>query len=309
MQQRGGIGMSRYQETDYVAWAKPASETEQTKIDNAINMVKLAIDGESRLSALDIEVFPQGSYANNTNVRLESDVDVCVMSKSVFFYGSSFGLDVSQCGYTNAALSYAEYRNLVKEAIVKKFGCDNVTVGNKSFKIKSNSYHVHADVVPSFEYRNHHSVWDYYEGIKFICNQGQSIVNYPKMHIKNGIEKNNKTNYSYKKLVRILKRVKNIMSSEKLIDPNKITSFLVESLIWHVPNYIITDSDTWGETIREALVYLYNRTKEQQMEGQQECSSWSEICGILNLFDNTRKWAITDANLFVLNAWQYLGFK
>ena len=69
----------RYTESTLSTWCAPASNTEEEKIENTINMIRSAIDNWHELDGLDIEVFVQGSYANNTNVRTSSDVDVCIM--------------------------------------------------------------------------------------------------------------------------------------------------------------------------------------------------------------------------------------
>ncbi len=75
-----------FDEAKLKSWCLPPSSTEQEKINNAINMIKSAIDGSQELEDLDIEIFVQGSFANNTNVKASSDVDVCIMLKSTFFY-------------------------------------------------------------------------------------------------------------------------------------------------------------------------------------------------------------------------------
>ena len=85
---------------------------------------------------------------------------------------------------------------------------------------------------------------------------GKEIKNYPKEHIRNGITKNNDTNYEYKKLVRIMKHIKNEMVDDKKTNGDIITSFLVECLVWNIPNSIITGYNTWTETIKQAIIYL-----------------------------------------------------
>ena len=93
----------------------------------------------------------------------------------------------------------------------------------------------------------------YIEGIRFISNSGITVSNYPKDHIANGIQKNNATNYGYKKLVRIFKRLRNEMVDAGLADGEKITSFLIECLVWNVPNNIITGYSNWTTILRQAI--------------------------------------------------------
>ena len=46
--------------------------------------VQAALHGSRHLAGLDYEVFLQGSHANDTNIRGDSDVDIVVMLKTTF---------------------------------------------------------------------------------------------------------------------------------------------------------------------------------------------------------------------------------
>ena len=63
--------MSKFSEETFGHWQRPASESEEQRISNAISMVKDAINASGELRSKNIEVFVMGSYANNTNVRAE----------------------------------------------------------------------------------------------------------------------------------------------------------------------------------------------------------------------------------------------
>jgi|HubBroStandDraft_6_1064221.scaffolds.fasta_scaffold2372913_1 hypothetical protein len=54
-------------------------------------MVRDAVDSYKTLSDRGVRFIPQGSYHNNTNVRQESDVDICVCCTSTYFvdFGSA----------------------------------------------------------------------------------------------------------------------------------------------------------------------------------------------------------------------------
>ena len=62
-------------------WCKPASKTESQKCENALRMIKDAIRESDELKEMNIQIVPKGSYHNNTNVRLNSDVDIAVVLK------------------------------------------------------------------------------------------------------------------------------------------------------------------------------------------------------------------------------------
>ena len=74
----------RYTESTLLSWTAPLSATEERRAENTIRMIREAINSDVDLKSMDIEVFTQGSFANNTNVRSESDVDVCVMVRDTF---------------------------------------------------------------------------------------------------------------------------------------------------------------------------------------------------------------------------------
>lgn len=77
--------MSDNWEDKFTSWASPPGQTEQTKCDNAVSVIHNAIDASSALSSRAITVFAQGSYRNRTNVRADSDVDVCVLCRDSMF--------------------------------------------------------------------------------------------------------------------------------------------------------------------------------------------------------------------------------
>ena len=186
--------MSRFSEQTLRSWERPASENEEQRISNAIRMIKDAIDSSENLKFRrnNIEIFIQGSYANNTNVRSNSDVDVCIMLKEPFFSIYPNGMQRENYGFVADSYSFNEFRIDLLNALQSKFS--NVVAGNKSLKISSNSYRVEADAIPAFQYRNYevnnsYSSDNFVEGIKFYTANSTEVINYPKQHIANGKEK------------------------------------------------------------------------------------------------------------------------
>ena len=59
----------RYSEEALQSWIKPLSATEETRVENTIGMIKDAIERSGLSSKYEYEIFAQGSYANNTNVK------------------------------------------------------------------------------------------------------------------------------------------------------------------------------------------------------------------------------------------------
>lgn len=297
----------RYTETTLKTWIAPLSQTEEQRVENTVKMIKDAVLSYSKLYGCTIEVFAQGSYANNTNVRHDSDVDICVMCKSTFFPNYVDGMIDKDYGHSEGSISYADYKKYVIDALKLKFGSSAVTVGNKSIKIKENSYHVNADVVPAFQYRDYKIISSkaenkFVEGIKYIATDGTVVINYPKIHIDNGKQKNNQTNMRYKRLVRIMKRIKNNMQEEGKVDSTKITSFLIECLVWNVPNSTINSAITWENMVRDAIAYLWNAIKEERHK------EWGEVSEKLYLFHSSRKWTAKETQDFLYDMYNYLQY-
>ena len=110
--------MSRDWEQTFFGWGGAPGATEQTKAENAERAVRKAIDASTKLSAKSIEIFTQGSYANRTNVRQDSDVDICVLYTGAFFpdYSLSEGLNGSVLGHSDGTYFYPEFKNDVEGA-------------------------------------------------------------------------------------------------------------------------------------------------------------------------------------------------
>lgn len=300
--------MSRFSEETLKGWERPASKSEEQRISNTIRMIKEAINSSEVLKSRrnNIEVFIQGSYENNTNVRVNSDIDVCVMLKLPFFTLYPIGYDRSDYGFTSGDYSFNQFKRDLFEALNNKF--PEVKAGNKSLKITNSSHRVEADAVPAFQYRNYrqigsHNSNKFIEGIKFYSNNAKEVINYPKQHIRNGKIKNEATQRRYKRLVRVVKRIRHQMIKESKPVDNAISSFLIECLIWNLPNEIIV-IDCPTERLKQTMICLHNATLDEN-----RCREWKEVSNILPLFDNTRKWNILKTNLFIRQMWHYLEFK
>lgn len=232
----------RYTESQLEGFTKPISESEKQRCENMIRMIKDAIQTyyiETRDSKMDLnnfEIFLQGSYANNTNVKQNSDVDICVMYKNVFYHEmpQGYSLDAS---YITSDLDYFEIRELVKKALVMKFGPSRVSDKNKAIHVQANTYTTDGDVVVAFQYRKYTDSINYKEGIYYkALYDNSTVINYPKIHISNGNTKNIETNHMYKKMVRIFKRIMYDMQNDNIYVSKEAKSFVLECMVYNIPN-------------------------------------------------------------------------
>ncbi|MEO2255401.1 nucleotidyltransferase [Paenibacillus amylolyticus] len=245
-------------------YSQPLSNTEDQQCKNAINMVvnsikplgfqeksasleKMYSDTYSYYQVLEsasdnrrIKVFLQGSYANNTNVRTQSDVDIAVVEEDIFTTHYRQGVSDANYGFVNAQPRSQSFKDEIEIALTNTFGTD-VSRENKSIKINGNTYRKDADAVPCRRYKDFSL--DYYDkptnyvgGIVIYADSGEQIINYPEQHIKNGKEKNVSTNHYYKKMVRIMKKMRYLMKDKGVSSANGVSSFALESLLWNIPN-------------------------------------------------------------------------
>lgn len=286
-------------EQTFTAWSKRSSLTEEQKCENAVRMIKDAIQAHDGLSLLNIDFLPQGSYHNNTNVRLNSDVDICVRLHSTFFYELPDGATKEDFGIIPSPYTFSEYQTAIKEALEAKFGCASVTQGNKAFDVHSNSYRVDADVVACFEHRRYTGKGRYITGTQFYASNGSKVVNFPEQHYSNGVTKNTETARRFKRVVRILKRLKMQMEDDGVTGLENISSFLIECLVWNAPNECFNTS-TYKEDTENVIGYLFNHTKDIML-----CREWGEVSDLLYLFHPGRKYTAEEVNSFIVRAYAH----
>ena len=296
--------MPKFNEQAFTNWTKPPSETEKSKLENSEKMVREAITSDEKLKKKTTETFGQGSYANKTNVRLNSDIDINVQYQSGFYFELPEGKVRSEFGLNSpSSYSFEEFKNDVENALVAKFGRSEVIRGDKCITIKESSTRIETDVVPTWLFKRYNNQGSYVTGAKFYTDKGKGIVNYPKQHISNGKDKNADTSRRFKRLTRLHRKLRYQMINDGEPINENITSFLLECLVWNVPNYIMNDHETWTERLKESIRFLYNNTKEDK-----DCSEWGEVSELLYLIRPSRKWSRQDINQYMLHLWNYLKF-
>jgi hypothetical protein len=268
-------------------------------------MIKKAIDASSALNDRNIRVFTQGSYRNDTNVRADSDVDIAVCCQSLIHPDYSHAPDVNdqRAGLVDSDYNAAQLRVDVGAALRSYFGSTGVSAGDKAFDVHSNSYRVDADVVPCIEHRLYSSASSYRTGTSIFPVSGGVINNWPDQNYRNGVAKNNATSANFKKLVRILKNLRNYMHEEGHPQAGPIPSYLIECLAWNVPNegFIHT---SYAEDVNYILTHLYENTLDSSASHE-----WTEINDVKYLFRDGQPWTRTAVNNFLGSAILFLGME
>lgn len=293
-------------ESTFGEWSKPPGKTEKERCERVKRTIEDSIESDATLGARAVQTFVQGSYRNRTNVRQDSDVDVCALCDNVFFYHLPEGVTPQQAGLTSPSnYKFGEYKNDVGRALMNKFGRDNVSRGKKAFNISENSSRVDADVAPCFGYRLYRlykpGYLRYYEGTALIADNTEYLLtNFPQQQYDNGVEKNNDTDRRFKKAVRIIKKLCNEMEDIGYASTKNMSSFLIENLIWNSNNRWF-DSRSLQLMTKNILAHLWKHTKEDIT-----CKHWTEENGIKPLFRSTQKWKRIQVNQFLWDAWHYI---
>ena len=187
------------------------------------------------------EFYLQGSYRNDTNIRVDSGVDVVLELTSAFRPDASALSQYEQgllaSSFQPASHDWNDFRRETLRALEAGFGKGMVSQGNKSIKLRADPPRLAADVVVCIGHRQYTSRYSYVEGITFWALRDKRwIVNYPKEHYKNGAAKSSRTWDRYKRTVRMFKNARNHLESTGRISADLAPSYFVECLLYNAPD-------------------------------------------------------------------------
>jgi predicted nucleotidyltransferase len=226
-------------------WTAPGSDTTAKKTYASIKAALAKI-----MEQRSVEVFLQGSYANHTNIRDDSDVDIVVMTRQTFSGNPDVLTPYARAEWDRlpaATYDESDLRRDVETALVAYYGEARVHPRNKCIQVDQVSGYVDADVVLCLQYRNFknsYSSANYVEGIKIFPQHGGSIINFPKEHIKNGEAKNLSCSNRYKQTVRQIKRLRNRAIAEGRLREHVASGYLLECMTFNTPDskFVYDDS-------------------------------------------------------------------
>jgi hypothetical protein len=297
-------------------WVAGFSDTTEAKADNALRMIREAVSASAQLASKNVVVYPTGSYHHNTNTKLESDVDVAVVLKDCWYsaYPPSGQPQAEALGYGTAAYGLAAFRDDVGAALVKKFGQKGVTPGQKAFDVHENSYRIDADVAVFVQHRrftgekNTDGTWHYHEGVEMRARNkpAQSIINWHDQHHTNGIAKNVRTSKRFKRITRILKRLRDDMKeggkAAAKASAAGTASFLLESMAYNIPDSVYAEAENY-KLMKAVVAAAWRATKTDE-----DKKTLVEVSGLKWLFDPGQAWTRAGAHEFFQHAWNHVGF-
>lgn len=295
--------MARDWETWLANSTGPASTTEEEDRDRTERRIRQAVLADSRLSG-NVRIFVKGSYATNTNVRRDSDVDIAVEWTDWAYIEKAFqakDLSWSALGVptTDRGPTPSEFRGWIEQTLYAAFSASAVNPGNKAIRVDGSSSTLDADVVPCFRYKRYDGLGAVHTGIRLHARDGSQVVNWPEQNRINGNSKNQATQRYFKRMVRAFKRLENDMLEKRLLS-TEIPGFLIECMLWNCPDNYFTALPTYKETAEALLRFLWNGLYKEDHQ------KWGEVNELKYLFREGKRWTQAEAFEFVDSAYDYI---
>jgi hypothetical protein len=239
-------------------WSKQGSVAQSR--DTYATVKKILDDGGSPYCLRSFESFLQGSYANDTNVYRDSDVDVVMRLDSTWYHDAPLlpadQYQAFERAYPGSAdYGLPEFKAQVAAWLKQKF--TNVTIGSKAIFIPGSGARRDCDVLVCARFKYYYSfksVGDenYADGICFFLNDATRIANFPKQHSANCTAKHKATSQWFKPTVRIYKNMRNHLVEAKMLRGGQAPSYFIEGMLWNVPN------DNFGRSYTDTFVSTLN---------------------------------------------------
>ncbi|WP_217921928.1 nucleotidyltransferase domain-containing protein [Miltoncostaea oceani] len=290
--------------------AKRPSDHEDDKRDRTEREISDALAASDALSGRPYRVYAKGSYANNTNVRLNYDVDIAVEYYGYFYSDLVLDLaghDKSEVGVVTSDDPYsrAEFKADVRAALESAFGASAVEPGRIALRIRERKTTLPADVVPSWEYRRYDGFRQngdpiVHIGSRVYPSSGGFINNFPAQQLANGRLKTDATARRYKRMVRCLKKLQTKLVSDGVLD-SELPSYLIECLVYNVPAGTFGD-DSYLEDFRGVVGYIWSETRDDG-----GWNDWHEVHELRYLFRGAKDWSRQDAHRLADKAWDAVG--
>lgn len=213
--------------------------------------------------------FLQGSYGNDTNIRVESDVDIVMELTGAYYYDlSALPVDQKQAfqaQVVNANYSFNDFRKDVATRLSSQLGAD-VQLGTKAIRIQARGSRRKADVLACVK---HHKLTFFapghpeqkLEGICFFKSDGTQVVNYPRLHAESLTRKNQATNGWFKPIVRVFKNARERLIAKGQLTVGVAPSYYIEGLLYNVPPQLF--GTTYAATMYQCLDHLYRTDRSQ----------------------------------------------
>ena len=227
------------------------------------------------------DIFLQGSYKNDTNLRRNSDVDLVVQLDVRLRprVAALIGPQLRSSGPHVAAYErWQSFRRLVLAALRANFG-DVVSTGRKSLKVAQDPIPAAADVVVTLKCGNGTAL--------YVPDEHRWAVSFPRQHHSKGARKERGTAGRYKRTTRMFKVARNHLIENNALAEDTAPSYFIECLLHNVPNTLFKNS--LAQTYVEAVDWLSTARL-----GDFKCQNQ-----LVDLFGDSRdQWSVNEAQTF-----------
>jgi hypothetical protein len=223
--------------------------------------IKAALEPVKWPPAFTPSIYLQGSYANDTNIRGDSDVDVVVHFENCIHSDLTALPQDQQTAYHDvyktAGYQWDEmHRDTLKalQAYYKKRpdGTERATGGRKAIAVETP--YLKADVIVCTTFRRYTRFISlgnetYDPGVwLYVPSENRAITNFPKFHIDNGQAKNSqvRTKGCFKPAVRMFKNAFGRMVADGIVPDDAAFSYAIECFTYSAPDACF--STDLGET-------------------------------------------------------------
>ena len=263
---------------------------------NTYASIKNALNNSFGMSGSSYEVYLQGSYANTTNIRGDSDVDIVAELTTPEFSNPN-----PLSPQSTAQSTWTTFRNSVIRALQDYYGTQAVIPKNRCVRVIGGGGRLPADVVVCLRYRHRNrsyssKISESGLGIAFVDLETNNwVYNYPKLHRENGSAKNeySRTRNNYKPSIRMFKNARNRLISLGRLSESTAPSYFVECLLYNVPDSHYRG--TYGERYKSIVDWLYGQLRSHTVQSFTCQNQMSSLFG-----SETTQWDPSDAEKLVV---------
>jgi len=229
------------------------------------------------------DIFLQGSYKNDTNLRRDSDVDIVVELATGLQPQVAMRCDIQlehNQAHKLAHKRWKSFRSHVLKALRFAYGVESVAPGRKSLKLAKGKIPAPSDVVVTVRCGTGIAI--------YLPDEHRWATSYPKQHHASGLIKEQDTNSRYKRTIRMFKAARNHLVENQAIRDGTAPSYFIECLLHNVPDDLFRSS--LAQSYKGIVEYLAT-TELQQFKCQNR---------IRELFSQSRDlWSIDKAQRFI----------
>lgn len=286
-------------------WSLPPEWNEGTRCLEAMARVKTAVEARFGTS---MKVYLQGSYKNGMNVKPATDADIALEYTRYYFSGidslSSLEKRKYEASRIHAEYPFEQYKRDIFLILEEEFGSPPVQWRDKCLFVRGHKYRVNVVVAPCYSYKRFsaHNIVEA-EGIALVSDGGLLLESFPRQHYDGVVLKNLSTGERYSAVVRALKNTRDVMVDTGLIDKMLMPSFLLESLVWNVPNTEFVYPE-FHYTVKQIVARIC-----KDMDDSGKAKNYTEVCGLQWLLRGpAADLRLQNAINFMNHAYHYIGF-